>query len=227
MWSQTANRLKRSITRWRTVTLGLTIAGAVLATLGAQVASLSTVTGKVLAWLAAVAVAVIPVTAPRAGRQTIQAWTRARSVSEALKSELYTLLAGASPYRGADRDEVLRSRAEDVLADADDLQRYLVGVPQPTRALPAVGDIASYRTLRVTAQVEGYYRPQARRLRHRLRLIRTVELILALAVAVLSATAASLEVHGAAVWVPVGTTVAAAVSAHAVAARYEYLLIEY
>ncbi|MGQ0779016.1 MAG: DUF4231 domain-containing protein [Pseudonocardiales bacterium] len=227
LWSQTAGRLKREINRWRSLTLGLTIVGAVLATLGTQVASLSTGTGKVLAWLAAIAVAVTPVTVARAGRPGVQAWTRARSVSEALKSELYTLLAGVSPYRSADREQVLRSRAGKILSDADDLAHHTVDLHPATRTLPAVHDVDSYRTQRVTEQIVGYYRPQARRLQRRLRLIRAAEVILALAVAALSATAAALEIRSASVWVPVGTTLAAAVTAHVAATRYEFLLIEY
>lgn len=227
LWSQTAGRLKREINRWRSLTLGLTIVGAVLATLGTQVASLNTSTGKVLAWLAAIAVAITPVTMARGGRQGVQAWTRARSVSEALKSELYTLLAGVSPYRNADREQVLQSRTGDILSDADDLAHHTVGMHAAIRTLPAVHDVDSYCTQRVTEQVTGYYRPQARRLQRRLRRIRAVEVILALAVAALSATAAALEIHSASVWVPVGTTLAATVTAHVAATRYEFLLIEY
>lgn len=227
LWSQAAGRLKREINRWRSLTLGLTITGAVLATLGTQVASSSSLAGKMLVWLAAIAVAVMPVTVTRAGRQGVQAWTRARSVSEALKSELYTLLAGVSPYRGADREQLLLSRVGAVLSDADDLHHHTLGRQPTSRALPAVHDVDSYSTQRVTEQITGYYRPQARRLQRRLRLIRIIEVTLALVVAVLSATAAALEIHNAGIWVPVGTTVAAAVTAHAAAARYEFLLIEY
>jgi hypothetical protein len=227
IWSQTATRLKRRITRWRTLTLGLTITSAVLATLGTQVASLDSVPGKVLTWLAAVAVGTIPLAVARSGRQAAQAWTRARSVSEALKSELYSMLAGTGPYRGADRTQVLQSRAAGILADADDLAHHALTAPPAVRDLPAVRDIDSYCDQRVRPQIEGYYRPRARRLQRRLRLIQAAEMTLAVLVAALSAAAASLGFSGAAIWVPVGTTVAAALTAHAAAARYEYLLIEY
>ena len=50
IWSQTANRLKRDLTRWRATALVLTITGAVLATLGTQVASVSSPAGKALLW---------------------------------------------------------------------------------------------------------------------------------------------------------------------------------
>jgi hypothetical protein len=44
---------------------------------------------------------------------------------------------------------------------------------------------------------------------------------------VLAAAAGTWEQDVVAVWVPVVTTVGAAVTAHAAAARYEYLLVEY
>jgi len=50
VWSQAANHLKGDLTRWRAIALGLTIAGAVLATLAVQVAELSSPIGKGLAW---------------------------------------------------------------------------------------------------------------------------------------------------------------------------------
>lgn len=227
IWSRTADRLKRAVTRWRTGTLGLTIAGAVLATSGTQLAALSSLPGKILTGLAAVAMALVPLTVARSGRRAVQSWTRARSVAETLKSELYTLLAGVDPYRGADRGQLLKSRVSGILADADDLQHHTLNVRPTSRDLPAVSDIDSYCAQRLTTQIENYYRPRARRLQRRLQLLRTAEVTLAVLVAALSAAAASLNINGVAVWVPVGTTVAAAVTAHAAAARYEYLLIEY
>ena len=56
---------------------------------------------------------------------------------------------------------------------------------------------------------------------------RGAELTLAAAAVVLAATAGSLGVKGAAAWVPVITTVSAALAAHVAAARYEFLLVEY
>jgi drug/metabolite transporter (DMT)-like permease len=61
VWSQAANHLKGDLTRWRAIALGLTIAGAVLATLAVQVAELSSLIGKGLAWAGAVAVGLVPV----------------------------------------------------------------------------------------------------------------------------------------------------------------------
>ena len=67
VWSQAANRLKHDLTRWRAIALGLTIAGAVLATLAVQVAELSSPAGKGLALAGAVAVGLVPVLRGRFG----------------------------------------------------------------------------------------------------------------------------------------------------------------
>jgi len=82
----TANRLKRSIEFWRGAALGLAILGAVLATVASQ-------SGQGTSWarwtsgLAAVALALVPVIrGAKLGRSAVEAWTRARSASEALKS---------------------------------------------------------------------------------------------------------------------------------------------
>ena len=226
IWSQTANRLKADLTRSRAVALALTIAGAVLATLGSQVATVSTPAGKALLWAAAVAVGFVPVIRPRFGRQAVELWARARSASESLKEQVYTYLAAVSPYRGADRDQQLREHAERRFGCRG--QTYC---PAPSASSQRHGrclrvdDVDSYVAIRVTGQIQGYYRGQADQLRDRLRWLRGAELVLAVAAVVLSATAGSVGVKGAAAWVPVITTISAALIAHVAAARYEFLLI--
>jgi hypothetical protein len=227
IWSQTANQLKRDLTRWRAAALALTIIGAVLATLGTQVATVSSPAGKALLWAAAVAVGLVPVIRPRFGHQAVEAWTRARSVSETLKEQVYTYLAGVCPYRGTDRDQRLRGQADATLAAVDDLQPHTVGIQPKSRPLPAVRDVDGYVTIRVNEQIHGYYRTQAGKLQDRLRWLRAAEFTLAAAAVVAAATAGSLGVKGAAAWVPVITTVSAALAAHVAAARYEFLLVEY
>jgi hypothetical protein len=227
IWSQTGNRLKRDLTRSRAAALVLTIAGAVMAILGTQVAGVSTPAGKGLLWATAVAVGLVPVIRPRFGRQAVEIWARARSASESLKEQVYTYLAEVSPYRGADRDQQLRQRAQATLAAVEDLLPRTAGIEPKSRSLPAVHDIDGSVAIRVTEQIHGYYRTQAEQLRGRLRWLRGAELALAVAAVVLSATAGSIGVKGVAAWVPVVTTVSAALAAHVAAARYEFLLVEY
>jgi len=136
-------------------------------------------------------------------------------------------LAGIGRYRGADRDRHSQDKVDAIQRDAGDLLRHIAGLQPVARALPAIHDLDSYVQQRVTAQIDGYYRPQAARQQQRLALVRQAEFVLGGAGAVLAAVGATWQLSGATVWVPVLTTVTAAVTAHAAAARYEYLLVEY
>jgi hypothetical protein len=89
--SQTADRWKKKIQNWRNVGLGFSLAGAILAT-AAVVAGLEVTTGKVLAAVGAFAVAVAGLTRPFAAHGSVQNWTRARSVSEGIKTEVFLYL---------------------------------------------------------------------------------------------------------------------------------------
>jgi len=227
IWSQTANRLKASIGRARSAGLALTVAGAVLATLATRLPATQVTAGSVLAITAAVAVGLVPVLRPWCTGRMLRDWTRARSVSEATKSEIYLYLAHAGDYRGEDRDRRLREATDRVQQQAADLLRYSVDTQPVQRVLPEVDDYASYLRVRVDGQIDGYYRPRARHLQKRLRQFRRVELALAVAGVVLGALAASLTEWGLSGWIAVVTTISAAVAAHVGATRYEYQLIEY
>jgi hypothetical protein len=203
VWSQAANHLKGGLTR------------------------LSSPAGKVLALAGAVAVGLVPVVRGRFGSRVVQDWTRARSTSEALKSEVFTYLAGIGRYRDADRNQWLQDQVEAIERDAGDLLLHTAGVQPVARGLPAVKGVDSYVEQRVTGQIDGYYRPQAARQQRRLARVRQAEFVLGGAGAVLAAVGATWQLSSATVWVPVLTTVTAALTAHAAAARYEYLLVEY
>jgi hypothetical protein len=227
VWSQTADRLKRNLTRARTAALILTITGAVLATVGTQVAGVSSAASKGLLWAAAVAVGLVPLLRPRFSRRPVEAWARARSASESLKEQVYTYLARVSPYRDAGRDQQLRQRAGATLAAVDDLLPETDGIEPVPRPLPPVGNVNDYVTIRVGQQIGGYYRTRASRLRIILRRLRGAELMLAVTAVVLAAVAGTIGIKGAGQWVTVVTTISAALAAHMAAARYEYMLVEY
>ncbi len=227
IWSQTANRMKASIGRARSAALALTVGGAVLATLAARLPAGQARVGSVLAVAAAVGVGLVPVLRPWFSGRVLRDWTRARSVSEALKSEIYLYLARAGDYRGEDRDRRLRVCTERVWQQAADLMRHSVDIQPVQRGLPDVHDYGSYLRVRVDGQVEGYYRPKARQLQVRLSQFRRVEVVLAVAGVLLGALAASLAEVGLGAWIAVVTTISAAFAAHVGATRYEYQLIEY
>jgi hypothetical protein len=226
VWSQAANRMKRGIGRARAVSLGLTIMAAVLTTLATQVASLSSAFGKILAIVAAVAVGLVPVARSRLAAASLSDWVRARSVSEGLKSEMYTYLAGAGAYRSVDPDHQLAIRTEQVFTDADDLIRHTTGLQPASRALPDIWDVETYLTVRLDPQL-SWYNLRSGELRTKLARVRWALLALSVLGVVLASVAATLALTFAAAWVAVSTTVGAAVAAYAAGSRYEYQLVEY
>jgi hypothetical protein len=227
IWSQTANRMKASIDRARSAGLMLTVGGAILATLAAQLPDGKRTLTAALAVTAAVFVGLVPVLRPRYSGRALRDWTRARSVSEALKSEIYLYLAGAGDYRGADRDYRFKARTDKAQQQAADLLQHTVDLAPVQRRLPDVCDYSSYLKVRVGGQVDDYYRPRARRLGARLRQFRRVEVGLAVTGVVLGALAASFAQWNVSAWIAVVTTISGAVAAHVGATRYEYQLIEY
>src|SRR5687768_11966134 len=149
VWSAVADRLKADLGRKRNAALAFAIAGATLSTAGAAV-GLGTAVGKTLAFVSAACIGVAGIVQARIGAKAVQDWTRARSVSEAIKSEVYLALAG---FGAADVDAEVRK----VAGDADDLREHLVGLTPRRRALPEVHDVESYLRERVGGQIDGFY----------------------------------------------------------------------
>jgi hypothetical protein len=218
VWSQAADRLKADLERNRAWVLRLGVAAAVLS--GAAIAwGLDRDLGKVLAGLSALAVGVAGLVR-QSGQGGIQSWANARAVSEALKSEVYLHLAQADD--GGRFEEQLES----IDNDASGLIEHRAGIEPKDRPLPEVDGIDSYVEHRIDGQI-GYYEGTAKKLRGRVTLVRQAQGALAVAGVVLAALGGIVAEDALAVWVPVVTTVAAAVAAHAAAERYEYLLVEY
>jgi SMODS and SLOG-associating 2TM effector domain 1/Protein of unknown function (DUF4231) len=226
VWSQTADRLKAGPTRQRTWRLGLTTAAAVLALAGSQVKPVSTPAAVALAIIAAVAMAAVAYTRWRASPQQAKRWTQARSVSEALKTEVFLFLCSGGDYQSGDRAARLRAAVKRLEDDAVAVSQYTLGITPRTRDLPAVSDVESYLAVRVRKlQLEDYYVPKAATMKRRLQQFKAVEVALALVAAGLAAAAiASASV---AAWAAVVTTASGAVAAYMAAERYEFLWIEY
>lgn len=227
VWSQTANHLKDGPRRLRSLRLALTVTAAALALAGSQVKRVSLPSSVALTVTAALALAAAGLLTGRASSEQARRWTRARSVSEALKSEIYLYLSRSGNYYGAaDRDRRLESEVQRLEREAGDLQRYTRGILPNDRPLPAVHDVGSYLDIRVReSQLVGYYEPKARLMQQRLRQLKVAEVTLALAAAALAATAAISPDVGA--WAAVVTTAGGAVAAYIAAERYEFLWIEY
>jgi uncharacterized protein (DUF2062 family) len=227
LWSRTANRMKKRIGRARAAALAVAIAVAVLGTLAGVLADLQPAPSRVLAGVAAFGAALLPVLRPRWSGRTLRDWTRARSVSEALKSEIYLWLAGVEDYRGDEHGARLREKADKVRGDGSDLLRYQAGIVPEQRALPPVHDIGSYFAVRVTGQIDTYYRRRAGELQTRLRWFHAAEVALALLGAALGALAAAVGGSSFASWIAVVITVSTVVAVHVAATRYDFQLIEF
>ncbi|MGC0410264.1 hypothetical protein RKD31_003507 [Streptomyces sp. SAI-163] len=227
VWSQAARAKKRSIGRARLLALYLGISAAVLGTLAAQLMSVSSVVGKILAFAAAFAAGAVPIAGRGSSPQEVQDWTRLRSISEALKSEAYVHLARFGAGGGEEASHTLRARIAALESDAADLA-HLVNDLQPVeRPLPPVRDVETYVEHRVQQQVDQYYRPQTLHMSGRLRRVRRAETTLALTAAALGAVAGAFGVAEAGVWIAVVTAAATAVTMHGAASRYGYQQLEY
>lgn len=116
-----------------------------------------------LASVAAVVLAAIGLLRARQNVEQVRQWTCARSVSEALKTEVFLFLTRSGPYEGPDAERRLEAEAQRLEHEAGDLQRYTEDMQARTRPLPAVRDVDSYLAVRVRqSQLDGYYQPKAR-----------------------------------------------------------------
>lgn len=226
VWSQTADKLRAGPSRIRSSRLALTGAAAAMALAGSQVKPVSFPASVLLTVLAALALACTGLLRGRTSAEQARKWTRARSVSEALKTEVCLYLCRAGRYEGEDNEQLLDAQVQRIEADAGDLQRYTDGVQPRQRPLPDIRDGSSYMENRVLrSQLTGYYEPKARKLRQQLRVMKVAEISLALCAAVLAALTSVSSSVGA--WAAVVTTASGAVAAYIAAERYEFLWIEY
>ena len=226
VWSQTANKLKTGPSRARTWQLVLTVAAAVLALAGSQVKGASFPASLALGVVAAVALAAVGVLRGRTNTEQVRRWTRARSVSEAIKTEVFTYLTASGRYEAADREATLEAEIQRLEREAGDLTPYTGGIQPVARSLPVVHDVDSYLQVRVRdLQLRDYYEKNAGILEDRIRQLKVAQIALALVAAALAAMAAFSP--SVAAWAAVATTAAAAVTAYVASQRYEFLWVEY
>ncbi len=220
-WSAAAGKVKQRIRRGRRVTFGLGVAGTVLVTAAGQVEGSA---GRVLAALAAAALASAPIVAGSfASPEHTKTWTQLRSVSEGLKAEIYTYLAGVDPYHGPrdERDRRLLERSEAIQQAADILPPAApISGTSSSRRWPEIDNLDSYVTHRVNDQI-GYYEPQAAAAERHTTRFQWAGLVASLAAAVLGAVEAATGSMTITAWAPAITMVGASVGSFAAASRYE------
>src|SRR6266516_617690 len=147
LWSEAANAAKRSILLWRATTLALVLAGAVIATLATQLANVPTPLGRLLSIGSGIAVGFVPVIRSfRLSSDRLRDWTRLRSVSEGIKSEMYHYLARVRPYADHDAEQRLLTAITGIADNAKDLQGRLLGLSHVEASIPTVTDAPSYIT---------------------------------------------------------------------------------
>lgn len=227
VWSQTANRLKRVVDRARAVALVLASSTAVLAVAAGQAGGVHVHAGRALSAAAAITAGFATLAQRRVSTENLHNWTRARSASEGLKTEVYSYLAGGTNYTGPDRDQRLGEETRAILEHVEDLQRHTLGLTPDDKKPRAVHDTTSYIKQRVNHQICSYYQPKAASYEQRVRTFRLAGTLLGALAVVLAALASAYQIDGLAVWVPVVTTIATSLAAFVAAARYDYLVIEY
>lgn len=223
-WSAAALEATEATRRARLSALVLAVAAAAAGT-GASL--LDGMPARVLAFVAAAAVALGAIAGRARDRDAVRVATSLRAVAEALKAQVFTYLAGASPYDGADREDVLMATANRLTPVDRELRQRVSAAAARPEPLPPVSDPDSYTRHRAQEQVDDYYRPRARRMGRNARWCRRVEWWLGVAAALGSVAAGTVEMTGATVWLGVVTTATTAVGAHAKASRYEYLQFAY
>ena len=226
IWSQTANRMKANIERARLWALVIVVAVATGATAATAVHEAAPWLGKGLAALAASGSAVLPMLRPSWSGKKLKDWTRARSVSEALKGDVYLWLAQTGPFMHDAGAAQLRERTDNLKRDAADLNPHHAGIQPVQRGLPAVHDLPSFFEIRVKGQYQDYYEKKAVVIARRIRLFRRFEIGLGVIGAVLGAAAAIVGASFAS-WIAVVATIGTALSVHVAATRYEFQLIEF
>jgi SMODS and SLOG-associating 2TM effector domain 1/Protein of unknown function (DUF4231) len=241
-WSAAADKLKFRISFSRSATAILSALGAILETAAATFLSGQTAAQTACAAIGAVFLTVATfVTSRLVTPETLLAWTRTRSVSETFKAEIFTFRAGAAPYDGADASDKLLEKITAVLKDVETLQGYLANVKIKHSAPPPALDHDGYIKDRVEQQIKKYYEKNADKFAGRQQTLRAVEFLMALAATILGALATYFTARGptpsaAAVasdpstmsaWVAVFTTLAAALTSHMAANRYDFLVMSY
>jgi hypothetical protein len=227
-WSGVANRLKTSLNRKRLLVLSLGVLAAV-ASAAAVIAGLRSTSGRLFAFIGAAAVAGTGVTQTQIREHDVRDWIRARWASEVIKSEVYLYLAGVGqewPGRDARFDERV-SQLED---EVSDLQRFRTEVAFAGPPLPVIENLDDGRTSYWEARVDdyiSYYHASSVGLRQTVAVARRAQLALATIGALLGAAASTWRRESFAVWVPVVTTIGAAIAAHMAVARNEDLVGQY
>ncbi len=226
-WSVTATELDRWQSRWRSASLGLSLAGAVLGALAAQDGWYGKPVTVSLGVVGAVALAlagVIQAQLLTAARARARVGTRAGS--EALKGIVFQFLAAVAPFDGQDAEHQLSLKVAEIEGLSVEHASLVVDAEPDNRPLPALHGVGDYVTQRVEEQRDWH----RNRISDHKRLAgrwRTTQLIATAAAAVLAAAGGVLHGPDLSAWVAVATTAGAAIGAHIAAVQHEAIVDSY
>ena len=239
-WSVMADTLKAQLDRARWTTFGLSISGALVATIASQLPDSQTGQSSIRIYVAIGGAALLGgatfISQRLLTTNETKAWVRARAASEALKREAFKFAARAAPYHDpATAETALNAEREKIESDIDDLIGHQV---EPTRKSSAPLQYLThdqYRESRVRDQALKFYRPRAQRYSEIAARLRKAEFVLALGATLTTVVAAAVgKAHlggeirfDLAALTAVLTTVAGAVLSHMEASRYDHLVTTY
>jgi len=153
-WAATSRFIKADLSRWTRSTLFLAIAGAILAAIGQELASLAAwpKAAQGAAVLASFAVAI----SAYFGKEALTPnktsdWVKARSAAESLKAAVYMYRASAPPFDKADRAKALADLVATVEARVDTIQTKVPAAEDPPDFSPLTVD--EYIQQRVEEQI--------------------------------------------------------------------------
>ena len=159
-WAKRARTLQANARRWSLMSFACTGLAAVLGAAAAQAAG-SHITGRVLAFAAAVVAAMTPVL----GREILSAdseakWIRARAAAEAIKSECFRFAAKLGDYAGADAESAFVARRDALGEPAERVGLTMLPDPAPAdgdaRRPPVPLTAAWYIQHRIDEQIKYY-----------------------------------------------------------------------
>jgi hypothetical protein len=229
-WTLTANRLKYSLERARSLILGLTFAGAILAALAVQIHTSYPAASEAAGYGAAAALALVVIVRAQGLRsERVQAWVLAGAASQSFRSEIYHYRTSSGPYGDhlvGNPEAALLERRDDILEKVRSIQRYTVEPDPKTVAPHGPLDADAYVSERVDGAISEFRWGEDHFVSAQ-GFWQKLEYVLAIAGAV-SAAALTFTHHQAyGAWVAVLTTISVAVGADTLSERYAQLTVEY
>lgn len=225
-WSETANRLKDKFFLWNKVVYILAAIAAIAGTISTYFEAGSN-PYVFASSIAAISAVISPIIAKmRLDPIQNKRWIRARSASEAYKSEIFLYRTKIGAYGNPDRSDKLNEAITLIDETVKDIQRFNTQSVSISEDMLVDLSISDYFESRVEKQIEKYYRPRAIHHGRLSQRYRSYHLILMLIGATLGAIAAITQL-GVGPWIAVVTTITSSILAYGAAGRHDYLALSY